>query len=480
MYVRHLLPAVFALLAGCSASVNGTGGQGGTGGGGAGGSGGEATGGGGSGGSMGGPCTNAQACAGLSDECNVGACINGVCDKIPANDGASCDDGKACSQSDTCQNGACVGGNLKFCPSSDSCHIAYCDTETDACKEVPGNDGGTCDDADPCTLPGTCTAGACQIGGSIDCTFLDDECSTGQCDAQLGCVAIAKNDGAPCDDGLFCTVNDACSQGSCGGDPNDCGGNGGGCLVPSCDEGQNKCIIVPGNDGGPCDDGSNCTTGETCSAGQCVGGSPTNDGAPCDDGDGCTSGTTCAGGTCTNATMTIAACGPDDSCCPAGCVNDPNCLWWVSGVQQNVQKSQLVGWSQCYEDGYDNSNTQMSQILQQCSKGKLLLACAQQGSGTLNVLAMADRDDVLFDCGTDSLCTHQANGVGWYWSDQWSWGFAPGNQPVQRNSCDVQDQQNNDRICWHSGGGMINGGYRCGNASGLWDPNWRRFVYQAD
>lgn len=313
---------LFGLLGvGCATSiVSPTGGQGGGGSGGAGGDGGA--GGGGSGGDGGaGPCFSAADCAGLTDACNVGTCVNGACEKQPANEGSACDDGKSCTVSDTCQDGACTSGNLKFCPSSDNCHIGYCDPDTDACTQVPGNDGATCVDDDACTDGTTCSNGACVGGFPSDCTFLDDTCAIGACDPQTGCFAIPQADGAPCDDGLFCTVSDTCSAGQCAGLPNPCGAPNAVCSVASCDEATDTCTAVPGNDGAGCDDGSACTTGETCSAGSCTGGAPANQGGACDDGDACTTGDTCAAGVCSGAP--IVACANGDGCCPAGCdVND--------------------------------------------------------------------------------------------------------------------------------------------------------------
>ena len=40
------------------------------------------------------------------------------------------------------------------------------------------------------------------------------------------------------------------------------------------------------------------------------------------------------------------------------------------------------------------------------------------------VAAHAPRTDVLFDTGTGNV-PHDANGVGWYYNGNWSWGFAP-------------------------------------------------------
>jgi hypothetical protein len=280
----------------------------------------------------------ANDCDALDDPCNEGTCINGMCQKTPANNGSACDDGKECTVNDSCQAGTCTSGTLKFCPSSDSCHVGFCDANTDACVDVPGNDGAPCQDQDPCTTSGTCSAGTCAPGGLVDCSFLDSVCGQGVCDSNLGCIAMPLAEGAGCDDGLFCTKNDTCSQGICAGVPNLCDGDGSGCFVGACDEAQNKCVTVPGNDGSTCDDGNLCTVGETCAGGVCSGGQPSSPGAMCDDGNACTLGTTCSAGMCGNPTSQVSACIDGDGCCPPGCVvaGDSDCSLtrWSDGTMQ--------------------------------------------------------------------------------------------------------------------------------------------------
>src|SRR4051812_2241606 len=70
-----------------------------------------------------GSCTGAQDCAAFGDACNTGACVNGTCGKLAANENGACDDGKTCTQNDACQSGVCVGGDLKPCPAIDGCHL---------------------------------------------------------------------------------------------------------------------------------------------------------------------------------------------------------------------------------------------------------------------------------------------------------------------------------------------------------------------
>src|SRR5262249_53159738 len=151
------------------------------------------------------------------------------------------EDGKTCTENDTCQQGVCVGGTAKFCPGSDSCHVGSCDVALDMCIEVPGNDGASCVDNDACTLPGNCSAGTCVPGGMVDCSFLDGTCSQGSCDPVIGCKVMPLNDGTPCDDNLYCTINDVCTNGQCQGVPNTCAAPGDVCMIGQCNEAMKTC-----------------------------------------------------------------------------------------------------------------------------------------------------------------------------------------------------------------------------------------------
>lgn len=324
--------------AGCAAGdANGAGGAGATGAGGdaGAGAGGDATGGGGTGGGGPIPCDGDEDCGALDGPCAEGLCVSGACAAEPTNEFGSCNDGRFCTENDVCVDGQCVGGTGKFCPSSDSCHVGYCEEQSDACVNVPGNDGGQCDDGDACTGVGSCMGGTCQQGGSpTDCSIYDGQCSAGACDPQGGCYTAPANEGAPCDDGLFCTIGERCVSGQCtDATPNPCGPPSG-CWIASCDETADQCTAAPGNDGAACDDQSPCTDGTTCSNGACVGGVPVNEGMACDDSAGCTTGEFCTGGACGGGTGPTVYFGEDFSDNAAGWALDPE--WGIGPAQASV------------------------------------------------------------------------------------------------------------------------------------------------
>src|SRR5262249_1181129 len=153
-------------------------------------------------------------------------------------------------------------------------HLGSCDEATDTCTSVPGNDGAQCDDMDACTLAGSCLGGVCTKGQAVDCSVLNTTCGVGVCMPGQGCIVMPQADGSPCGDGLYCTINDVCTAGKCGGVPNPCAPPNNTCQVGVCSEALKSCTVTVAPNGTACDDGSNCTTGEKCMNGNCVNGQP--------------------------------------------------------------------------------------------------------------------------------------------------------------------------------------------------------------
>ncbi len=107
-----------------------------------------------------------------------------------------------------------------------------------------------CEDGDACTGTERCAAGFCVHDDAPDCSALDSDCSVGLCDAESGgCVAQPRFDGASCDDGAWCTEDDVCGSGVCGGVARDCGSREG--WWASCDEEADACEWTPADTGEP-------------------------------------------------------------------------------------------------------------------------------------------------------------------------------------------------------------------------------------
>jgi hypothetical protein len=153
-----------------------------------------------------------------------------------------------------------------------------------------------------------------------------------------------------------------------------------------------------------------------------------------------------------------------------------------SGVQVNTPISALVGWTLCYIDTYDNGSTTLASILGACNGNNLLLACRVAGSPTLTTFAHAPSGDVLHELGTPDIgLTHPANGVGWYFMNNFAWGYIPAGENVIRSPCDVAAPANGNRLCWNLGGGNIKGGYRCGSNTGLNSSTaFERLIFKAN
>ncbi|CAF4613374.1 unnamed protein product [Didymodactylos carnosus] len=140
----------------------------------------------------------------------------------------------------------------------------------------------------------------------------------------------------------------------------------------------------------------------------------------------------------------------------------------------------------CYSDKYAAESASGSKfpltdsLNRQCNKQKLLLACRSVGATTFTLAAMGMRSNVLFDCKSDTRCTHIANDVGWYYSPTHSCGFVNGTDSVYRDKCDkLTDKNSNLRLCWQPA--VDEGGYRCEINKPLnADLTWKRTIWHAN
>jgi len=360
-------------------------------------------------------------CGNLGRTCDQGNCVcdDGLadCDGRPQNgcetriwtdpnNCGSCGDG--CS-SNHVKNRTCD----RDCTGSCQTGFADCnaDLRTDGCETGISKDVKNCGGCNvSCStnhITASCAAGACN--GTCAANFADCN-GNKQTD---GCESDSRTDAKNCGAcGIVCSknhVSGACSAGKCGGECAsgfaDCNGNK---QTDGCEVNTNS-------------DAANC--------GACD--------KACDQGQGCVQGK------CTS-------------------------LFTFSGVAKNVPIASLAGWTQCFSEIYASASTTLASIKKACSGSLLMMACRPKGSSTLQLAAYAPIADVMFDTGIGNS-PHAANGVGWYFYGSKSWGFAPEGDAIERMTCDVQDSSigasgvdGDKRLCWHTSGNALQGGWRCG------------------
>jgi len=370
-----------------------------------------------------GVCKHTQiTCQPTNNPCTVRECNpqNGLCELKTLPNGTSCEDGLYCTEEDTCQNGQCTGGPAKDCSYLDgNCIKGVCDEQLDSCVPQVLRNGEPCDAGDPCLIGDYCDAnGVCQQGSTpachcttdADCVDDGDKCNgiLGKCNLQTGfCELVAPPvdcnatmpplpecqyyecwpvDGTckvrtrpnfyACEDGLFCTVQDYCLNGSCtAGIARDCSYLDDKCVLGVCDENQDKCVAQGKPAGTDCErEGNGCTIDKCDGNGNCVffanvdcsgygdecnpaicqprgWGSyecvrdPLPDGRPCsDDGNPCTSDT-CQQGVCTHTKLAhCQTCGNNaNEPCPCGgqhafdagdntCGYEDSCVGGINGA----------------------------------------------------------------------------------------------------------------------------------------------------
>ncbi len=237
------------------------------------------------------------------------------------------------------------------CDDKNGCTQDFCVFEQ--CQHPHWPDTTQCDDMNPCTSNDACLDGVCA-GIGRDCSSLDGVCIRGVCNRQSGeCELMQEEDLSPCEDGLFCTVDDYCQSGVCveggwrdceddelctrdicieneracrhiwghkpsaegladeiscaDGEDNDCDG-----LVDTEDP---DCLVCETD--GDCSDDNPCTL-KSCEDGVCLT-SVTNESGSCEDDLFCTEGEVCVDGACRG---NWRECVASDTCHLSVCLED--------------------------------------------------------------------------------------------------------------------------------------------------------------
>jgi hypothetical protein len=295
------------------------------------------------------------------------------------------------------------------------------------CLVLAGCSGGS--DGDDCS--------GCLIGSICypdQVTNPDNPCQV--CDPAASTSYWDNNDGAGCDDGVFCNGVDLCSAGSC----SDHAGNPCGALL-MCDENNDECVTACTG----CQIDSACyTNGQTnpqngcqiCNTSVSTTTWQANDGASCDDGLFCTGADTCSGETCQGAGDPCdfpfvcwedgggRCCNPDDS---TACNADGDVASYDScghelavvydcadtnGSCQNAACGCLPGWSGDNCDECDLFNDTVCQPAEKCTflvestnpfEGRP--GCAPDGTVDPGDACTFSGSPGIDDCKDGSLCS---------------------------------------------------------------------------
>ncbi len=185
-------------------------------------------------------------------------------------------------------------------------------------------------------------------------------------------------------------------------------------------------------------------------------------------------------GVCLDLQNDVANCGICGRACDDGveCI-DGFCggLFTFEGILENTPEADIGGWRQCHRSTY-GSNNELNPILAACDGELIMYGCRQINQANWQLLAMGERVEVFRDTGDRNNNLNNHNGVAWYFSTGTSIGFVLPGTPVSRNSCDTARDQPQFRLCWHTSGNRMNGGYRCGARTGLnGAQDWERAIW---
>ena len=152
-----------------------------------------------------------------------------------------------------------------------ACYESVCNLSTHSCDVKLAANGSDCDDGVFCTADEKCHNGTCE-GGTPKVCETDNPCATATCDAETdACIEVGANDQTHCDTANICAIYGLCIGGTCYDVPKDCASLSDECNVGTCDAGTGECVGMPANDGNSCVGGSLCESGKTCGGGDCTG-----------------------------------------------------------------------------------------------------------------------------------------------------------------------------------------------------------------
>lgn len=156
---------------------------------------------------------HSECASGTSVSPSFTSCVDGYCDGA-----VLCDDGNVCNVQEICDGGICRTTPRTHEQVLEGLPVCECESGSE-CEEFFG-------DGDACTGRLFCSLGTCyEDGNRTQCpTEFDNTCRVTTCDPATGnCLVLKTNEGAPCEDGRYCTGRERCSSGLCVAGNQSCG-----------------------------------------------------------------------------------------------------------------------------------------------------------------------------------------------------------------------------------------------------------------
>jgi uncharacterized protein YjbI with pentapeptide repeats len=145
-----------------------------------------------------------------------------------------------------------------------------------------------------------------------------------------------------------------------------------------------------------------------------------------------------------------------------------------SGVRTQIPLEELDGWKVCHTSQFAEQFVPLADVMKKCNAKFVMLACKQSREKTLTVAAYGRYGMVFKDIGRSNEGTLE-NDVKFYFDGYTSMGFAAAGSKLDRNSCDVSQDDTGNRLCIHTSRNVyMGGGWRCGEAL---DPNGYKGYY---
>ena len=311
---------------------------------------------------------------------------------------------------------------------------AGCDPEPETCDGEDEDCDGRSDEGFGVGAPCAVGTGLCAAPGQVVCADGAAVCA-GQ--AGVALVEVCNGEDDDCDG----QVDEALSSEPCYSGP--AGTDG----VGACRSGETACV------GG----GSVCVDQARPGEERCDGADRDCDGAVDEGCARCGDGELDPGEACDDGNR------EDGDGCAAWCALEAR-GGLIAGVQHDVAIAAITarGFRACYTGLYEVGGVPLDDVLAGCAGTQLLIGCRPTGADTLTVAAEGLFEEVTRDVGGGAGAVNPHNGVDFYFSRSASWGFAPAGGGVNRNTCDVVDEESPDRMCWHTQRDAFRGGWRCG------------------